>query len=371
MIAAPDGDAIMTVRSPAVPSPLRTAIFGLGGAAVRLHIPACRQIDAIELVGGCDPDAASRTKADGMGVRHVYTSAEELLRDQTPELVLVGTPPDSHFELCRLALESGAHVLCEKPFVETVEQADALIALAERRGLLLGVNTQYRYMEIYRRTRERIASGELGRLYAVQIWQQMNHPPAAEPVAWRQQLERSTLFEFGGHALDLLVYLFDDFPESISCQMPRVRPEHSSDVLVQATLRFPGERLATLWLHRVTHAPMRYLEMRADCEKASLRLSLGGVARVSAAWIGRPNLKLSFVQGGEAREERDGRSKVYAKMAKPAFQSATAALLARFVERIRAGSTDNGDARAARGVLQASLAGYESAAAGGRLVTLE
>lgn len=362
----------MTDRPSAVPAPrpIRTAIFGLGGAAVRLHIPACGRIDAIELVAGCDPDAAARAKASALGVPHVYASAEELTAAQRPDLVLLGTPPDSHFELCRLALEAGAHVLCEKPFVETVEQADRLIELAERKNRLLGVNTQYRYMQIYRRTRERIASGELGRLYAVQVWQQMDHPPAAEPVPWRQQLERSTLFEFGGHALDLLVYLFDDFPESISCHMPRVRPEHSSDVLVQAALRFPGERLATLWLHRVTHAPMRYLEMRADCEKASLRLSLGGVARAGVQWTGRPDFRLSFVQGGEAREERDGRSHVYAKMAKPAFQIATTALLARFVERIRSGSVDLSDARSARRVLQASLAGYESAATGGRPVAL-
>ncbi len=360
----------MTDPPSAVASPIRAAIFGLGGGAVRLHIPACRQINAIELVAGCDPDAAARAKAEESSVAHVYASAEELLTEQKPELVLLGTPPDSHYELCRLALESGAHVLCESPFVETVEHADQLIELAEHKRLLLGVNTQYRYMEIYRRTRERIASGEFGRLYAVQVWQQMYHPPAAESVAWRQQLERSTLFEFGGHALDLLVYLFDDFPESISCHMPRVRPEHASDVLVQATLRFPGERLATLWLHRVTHAPMRYLEMRAECEEASLRLSLGGVARAGVEWTGRPNLRLSFVQGGEAREERGGRSHVYAKMAKPAFQSATVALLTRFVEGIRSGTADLSDAREARRVLQASLAGYESAAAGGRPVEL-
>ncbi len=350
--------------------PIRTAIFGLGGAAVRLHIPACRAIETIDLIAGCDPEPEARARAAALGLGRAYASAEELIAAEEPQLVLVGSPPNSHFSLCKLALEHGAHVLCEKPFVETLPQADDLIALARRKNRLLAVNTQYRYMEIYRRTRERIASGELGRLYAVQVWQQMFHPPAAEGVAWRRELERSTMFEFGGHALDLLVYLFDDFPESIACNMPWARAEYLSDVLVQATLRFPLDRLATLWLHRVTHAPLRYLEMRADCERASLRLSLGGLARVSAQWTGRPDVRLSLVQGGEAREERDGRSRVYARMPKPAFQSATTALLRELVEQIRAGSSDLTDVVRARQVLAASLAGYDSAGQAGQPIAL-
>lgn len=351
-------------------SPLRTAILGLGGAAARLHVPACQALGDIALVAGCDPLSTARAEAEKLGVRRIYDSTEALLAEEQPDLVLVGSPPTSHFELCRQSLAAGAHVLCEKPFVETVEQADELIDLAGRQRLQLAVNTQYRHMEIYRRTRERIASGELGRLYAVQVWQQMFHPPGAEKVDWRRELKRSTLFEFGGHALDLLSYLFDDSPESISCHMPHARPQYDSDVLVQATLRFPADRLATLWLHRVTHAPMRYLEMRADCEKASLRLSLGGLARAALEWSGRPNLRLSFVKGGEAREERDGRSRIYAKMTQPAFLGATTARLAAFVAQIRDGSADLSDAESARLVLRTSLAGYESAADGGRPVSL-
>ena len=93
---------------------------------------------------------------------------------------------------------------------------------AGSKGLLVAVNNQYRYMEIYRRTRERIESGELGRLYAVQCWQQMFHPPARERVAWRQELKRSTLYEFGTHALDLICCFMDDLPEAISARTPKV-----------------------------------------------------------------------------------------------------------------------------------------------------
>jgi len=341
---------------------LRAGLVGLGGAAERIHVPALRQVESLELIAGCDPSSEARTAAQSkFGLEEVFESTEQLLSEQEPDIVVVGSPPGNHFESCGLALEAGAHVFCEKPFMETADEAAEILTLARSKGLLVAVNNQYRYMEIYRRTRERIASGELGRLYAVQCWQQMFHPPAKERIPWRQELKRSTLYEFGTHALDLICSFMDDLPESISARTPKVRAEFDSDVLVQATLDFPDDRLATLWLNRVTHAPMRYLEMRLDCERASLRLSLGGVARASIEWNGRPSLRAGFVKGGEAREERDGRSHAYAKMAQPAFMSATAAHLEDFADRIQRGDVGLEAAEHAAAVLRLALAGYASA----------
>lgn len=333
-------------------------------------LPACKQVTGVEAVAGCDPDPGRRAWAESNYGARTYDSAEGLLEQEKPELVLIGTPPDSHFELARMALEAGAHVLLEKPFTETVEQADALIALARERRLLLAVNTQYRYMEIYRRTRERLAAGDFGRLHGIQVWQQMFHPADLDGPSWRRAMRRGTLYEFGGHALDLLCYLFGAEPEAISALTPTVRNEFHSDVLVQATLKFPEDKLATLWFNRVSHAPMRYLEMRLHCEEASVRISLGGVARVSLDWVGRPRFRASLVKGGEAREERGGRSRIIAKMRGPAFLPATVAHLEDFLGRIERGETDLATAEGARTILRASLAGYESAEAGGAWVRI-
>jgi predicted dehydrogenase len=347
---------------------VRVGIIGLGGVAERIHLPACRQVGGIELVGAAEPVREAREAlASKYQLRRVFESAEEMLAAENPDAVLIGTPPDSHHALCRLALERGAHVFCEKPFMTSLEQADDVLALARRQRLLLAVNNQYRFMPVYRRTRERLAAGDFGRLYAVQCWQQMFHPPANEKVAWRRSLRQSTLFEFGTHALDLICFLFDDLPESLTAYTPRVRPEYDSDVLVQMSLRFPGERLATLLLNRVSHAPERYLEMRLDCEKASLRLSLGGVARASVEWsarLGRPTGRWSFVRGGEARAESGGRSQAYVKEAQPAFMPATAAHLEHFLGEIRADPLDYRAVEHAQEVLRLALAGYESSASG-------
>jgi predicted dehydrogenase len=352
---------------------VRVAIIGLGGVAERIHLPACRKVAGLEtaglqIVGAAEPVRETReAMAARFQLPHAYETPEELFAGQKPEVVLIGTPPDSHYSLCRFALERGAHVFCEKPFMATLEQADDIIAVARQQRRLVAVNNQYRYMEIYDRTRQRLAAGDFGRLYAIQCWQQMFHPPSNEKVAWRRALKQSALFEFGTHALDLICCFFDDLPERLMAHMPRARPEYDSDVLVQMSLRFPAERLATLFLNRVSHAPERYLEMRLDCEKASVRLSLGGVARASIEWsgrLGRPTGRFSFERGGEARAERGGRSTAYVRAKHPAFMPATAAHLERFLVEIRKDPLDYGPVEHAREVLRLALAGYESAASG-------
>lgn len=346
----------------------RIAIIGLGGVAERIHVPACRAVPRIELAAACEPSAETRRHiGEKFGIRAVYPDAASLLEKEKPDAVIIGTPPDSHHELCLLALSHGAHVFCEKPFMRTVEEADEVIAAARDKNLLVAVNNQYRYMPIYRRTHERLERGDFGRLYFVQCWQQMFHPPAVEKAAWRASLKQSTLYEFGTHALDLICHFFGALPEALTAQIPKALPAYSSDVLVLMTLRFPDDRVATLALNRVSHAPERYLEMRLDCERASLRLSLGGVARASLEWskrLGRPAARVSFVKGGEAREESGGRSVVYVKEKTPAFMSATALHLDRFVSQIESGARDYSAVLQAREILRLALAGYEAAASG-------
>lgn len=353
---------------------MRTAILGLGNVAERIHIPAVQQIPDLQLVAASDPRADRRAAMkERFGIPAVYEDSLELLQKEAPELVIIGTPPDSHRDLSLAALRAGADVVCEKPFMQTVEEADEVIAEAKHLGRLIAVNTQYRYMRIYSETRERLHQGEFGRLFFLQCWQQMFHPPAYEKLAWRSQLKQSTLYEFGAHPLDLICSFFDALPQSVSANIPRAREEFDSDVLVQMTLRFPGDRLATMALNRVSHAPERYLEMRLDCEKSSLRLSLGGVARVSVEVLrnlGRSRIvpRISIAKGGEVRAESGARSTTIVREPRVAFASATADHLRELLRQRRDQETSYAAAEHAREILRVVFAGYESARTGQTIV---
>ena len=295
-----------------------------------------------------------------------YEDPQAMLASERPDVVIIGTPPHLHLEHCLVALEHGAHVFCEKPFVETPADAQRVLDAATRAGRLVLVNNQYRYMAMYREPARRLAAGEFGRPFLIQAWQQMYHPPAKE-TNWRAGLVRSTLFEFGTHALDLICLLFGTAPTSITVEMPHPDPAIPADVVVAMLLRFPGERVATVVLNRISHAPQRYFEMRVDAARASLRLSLGGVARASLDWspaLGRPIGRMSLVKGGEARLEVGGRSRVIAREPRTAFASATASHLDEFASRLRAGDFDQRALRHQLTLIRLVDAGYESARTG-------
>ncbi len=345
---------------------VKVGVVGLGGVAHRIHLPACRSVPEIEVVGGCDPSADAREAVSKLGVPRTFETIAELLEKTAPDVIIVGTPPSSHFAICDAAFRAGAHVFCEKPFMPDVEQADRIIEIARERNLLLRVNNQYRFMSFYRDTKDRLDRGEFGRCFYLQAWQQMFHPPARESN-WRSQLTQYVLYEFGTHALDLASFFFNALPVSVNAHIPRARPEFDADVLVHASLRFPEERLAVFSFNRISHAPEKYLEMRLDCEHASLRISLGGVARVSVEWsraARKPIFKAGFLKGGQARAEIDGRTTTYSTSRRGEFASATAEHLRFFLSEMRKPVRSLEGATHAREILNLVFAGYESASSG-------
>src|SRR5574338_1515197 len=100
----------------------RVAIAGLGRAAKVIHIPALRKLAEVEIVGGYDPVAQTSDFPS-------FASLPELLATK-PDIVVIATPPESHRDIAIAALDAGAHVFCEKPLANTVEEADAIAAAA-------------------------------------------------------------------------------------------------------------------------------------------------------------------------------------------------------------------------------------------------
>lgn len=346
---------------------VKTAIIGLGKAAADIHLPACQMVSDIEVAAGCDPVPERRKEmAQRFAIPTIYDEPLTMLEKENPDLVIICTPPHTHRDLSLLALRHGAHVLCEKPFVNSLDEAEEVISCAENAGRLIVVNNQYRYMDIYRHVQEQIGEGQYGRPYFLQCWQQMYHPPGLDGTPWRRELKQATLFEFGTHVLDLICYFFGALPSAVNAVIPRVRSDYDTDDLVQMTLYFPEERLATIALNRVSHAPERYMEMRLDCDEASLRISVGGLARASVAMTryrgkSRPSPRFSFVRGGEARLEIGSRSSVIAREPKDARASATARLLRDVMPEMRKKSPSLERARHARDLMRIVFAGYESA----------
>ncbi len=353
---------------------VRVVLIGLGGAAERILLPALALLPDVRVVAGCDIEAGARGRAAGRWkIPRVYGDAAAMLNEEHPDIVVVATPPLSHREPCLLALDHGYHVFCEKPFMPSLEEADRVIAAAQRAGRLVAVNNQYYQMPIYRAVKHLLESGAPGRLYHIQAWQHMHLLPSAEG-GWKAALQpRRVLYEFGTHALDLICKFFGGYPEAVSTRITRALPTVSADVFVTMRLDFSEERVATIVLNRISHAPKKYLEMQLDCENACVHASLGGVAHLELAWnsaLRRPGLKYGLATGGEAYWRRGGRVRTLSRQSYRAFHGASAAHFSRFVAATRTGEEPPVSAVHAREILRIVLAAYESASREGEVVRL-
>jgi predicted dehydrogenase len=124
---------------------LRIAIVGCGKIADQ-HMAAILRTGDYGVVALCDHELLmARQLGERFGIADCFEDAGEMLRAAKPEVVHITTPPQSHFSLARQCLEAGCHVYLEKPFTVTYEEAQALITLAENRGLKLtaGHNLQF------------------------------------------------------------------------------------------------------------------------------------------------------------------------------------------------------------------------------------
>ncbi|HEV8315899.1 MAG TPA: Gfo/Idh/MocA family oxidoreductase [Vicinamibacterales bacterium] len=95
----------------------------------------------------------------------VTTNCAELFDDPRVDAVVIATPVSSHYPLALAALRAGKHVLVEKPFTATTEQALRLIDEADRAGRVLAVDHTFVYTPAVQKIREIVASGSLGQIY--------------------------------------------------------------------------------------------------------------------------------------------------------------------------------------------------------------
>jgi predicted dehydrogenase len=350
---------------------MRVGIVGLGWAARAFHLPALqRQDGGVALIGGVDGSPEQRTSWQRETQLPAFETLDELVERGRPELVVVATPPDSHAELCLRILEAGAHVICEKPFVSTVEEADRVIAAAAAKQRTVAVNHEFREKPIFKVLQERIGSSQAGRLVFCQVWQLMDLAPWNEPVPWRAAMPNRTLFEGGVHLVDLVLTLFGETPQAVYARHSSgLDLDRNADAIHLLTLEFGGGRLAQITIDRLCPAATRYVEVRADCERESLRASLGGRAlvRIGMKRAQRTGVKLDFGPGGLAWAERGTGREVLARNPRDAGVYGTAALLGKIVAAIREGREPPSSAREAREVLRVIEAAYRSAATGERV----
>ncbi|MGC4044113.1 MAG: Gfo/Idh/MocA family oxidoreductase [Armatimonas sp.] len=196
-------------------STTKVAIVGCGGIANGKHMPSLATVPGVEQVAFCDivAERADKAKTDyGVPGAKIYTDYKALLNDGGFDAVHVCTPNDSHAEIAIAALESGFHVMCEKPMAKTAADARAMVAAAKKSGKLLTIGYQSRYRSDSQYLKGMIDSGDLGEIYMAKA-----HAIRRRAVpTWGVFLDAEKqgggpLIDIGTHALDLTLWLMGNY----------------------------------------------------------------------------------------------------------------------------------------------------------------
>ncbi|MFC7388468.1 Gfo/Idh/MocA family protein [Sphaerisporangium rhizosphaerae] len=188
----------------------------------RVHSQAWRSVGAFfdlpvtPVMAALSGRSGDRTAAAAasLGWAAVETDWKDLVARDDVQIVDICTPGDSHAEIAIAALEAGKHVLCEKPLANTVAEAEAMVAAAERaaaRGVRSMVAFNYRRVPAVALARQWVAEGRLGRLRHVraQYLQDWIVDPQF-PLVWRLQKDKAgsgALGDIGSHIVDTAQYI--------------------------------------------------------------------------------------------------------------------------------------------------------------------
>ena len=134
---------------------------------------------------------------------------EDLLADTQLDAVVIATPVRFHFEMAKAALNAGKHVLVEKPIARTQAEAEELVALAEKQGLVLMVGHTFLFSPAVRRMKEIIDHGDIGKLQYIS---------ARRLNLGLFQKDINVAWDLAPHDISIILHLLDEFPVSVSCQ---------------------------------------------------------------------------------------------------------------------------------------------------------
>lgn len=171
----------------------------------------------------------------------ITNSLDEVVRDSSIDAVAIATPVHTHMPLGKKCLEHGKHILIEKPLAASVEEASALIELAEQHGRVLMVGHTFQYAAAVNKAKEIVESGELGDIYYINC---------TRANLGLFQPDINVIWDLAPHDISIITYILEDLPLTVNAQGKAHFKPNIEDVAT-VTLNFPNGTIAFIhnsWL---------------------------------------------------------------------------------------------------------------------------
>jgi predicted dehydrogenase len=221
-------------------------------------IPAIKASPLCEVIAISSRDKArAQDVATALDIEHACGSIEELLAVPGLEAVYIPTPNHQHVSMAIQAAEAGLHVLCEKPIGLTSAEAEPLLEVEARTGVVMSEGFMVRHHPRWKAARDVIRSGRLGAIKQIQSTFSVFVENDAD-VRFAPDIGGGALYDLGVYPLVFARFLLDQEPLNAYC---RVTARHQSgvDVTTSAIMEFPEGAtlnfdcsLRQAWSHWVT-----------------------------------------------------------------------------------------------------------------------
>ncbi|MGH2566886.1 MAG: Gfo/Idh/MocA family protein [Bacteroidota bacterium] len=228
---------------------LSVAVIGYGYWGPNL-VRNFQEVEGARVTLCCDLDlqrlALAQTRSPGLQITGDYQS---VLTNPAIDAVAIATPAPTHFALAKAALESGKHVLIEKPMCLNVEHADELIALAEKKGLTLMVDHVFVYNPAVEKMKEIVDAGRLGKLFYID---------SVRINLGLFQHDVNVLWDLAPHDLSIVDYLVGKSPRSVAA-FGSVHANHDIEDVAYLNLDFGDGLVANFHVNWLSPVKVRHM----------------------------------------------------------------------------------------------------------------
>ena len=272
---------------------LRMALVGGGQGSFigRVHATAAVLDNRAALVAGALSSDAARAKASAaaydIAESRAYGSVAEMIEkekalpaDQRIDFVSVATPNHTHFQIAKAAAEAGFNVICDKPMTFDFAQAEELVNVVDKSGVVFAVSHNYTGYPLVRQAREMALAGELGEIQAIrstyiQGWLRTRlESEGHKQAAWRTDPNKSGVAgafgDIGTHAYNLGRFMTGLLPEKISTHLKIFEPQRSLDDYGHAVIVYENGAFGTVTASQISHGHENDLRIEIDGTLASL-----------------------------------------------------------------------------------------------------
>lgn len=187
---------------------LRGVCVGLGYFS-QFHLEAWKRINNVKIAAVCDADIEKAKPASNTyGIQSFYSDVQEMLSVEKPDFIDIITPPETHLELCQLAIKHGVNIICQKPLAPTLKEAEAIADMIKKSNIRMMVHENFRFQPWHREIKKLLNQKTIGeKLHTINLrmrmgdgWQEdayMNRQP------YFREMERLLMYETGIHFIDV------------------------------------------------------------------------------------------------------------------------------------------------------------------------